>query len=282
MWARFHVLLVRAVWPSPSDDEPASARRYREGVATLGGYASILALLAMAGTSIVGFVSGWPAWASYAVTFFAGFAICAVLAAVGLRTLRNRSGGPRYLEKRVEYCYVIDEQDPTRYRDITRLLVHALEGGVDTIDYRHRWTGEGPVADPVVTTPGCQIAGPLRLGDWRYYYVFLGRELAPGEEKVIHLHQDLEDPQCRTQPFYGRNSQHATDYLSMEVRFSPKRLPLPGTTKALRTTTSQPYCTLDSRNVDMEADGKTLRLVVENPEIGSRYALVWDWPQLVA
>jgi hypothetical protein len=176
---------------------------------------------------------------------------------------------------KAEYKYTIHDDDPKHHSQTITILLEALRHGVGQFENRYLWSGKGKENDPKVISPGHSLIGPpVQRGLWKFYFVYLGRELSVGERAEVIITQDLYDTENKFEPFLAKTVFEPLDRLILRAVFPRNALP----SQASCCEEGGPVPTnnlIRSIQAEINPTGEIL-WAIESPVFGHRYEIRWS------
>lgn len=251
---------------------------------------SILTIASVFTISFIATIIAWVVhqqWIIMPLAFFSS-GIFVSLVLLGLFQLKYSFSQPtRWLLRgyrwvKAEYLYCIEDDILKHHSQIIKIRLKAARPGVNLFENKYSWTGLGEEKKPLVVSKGHELMGFYGHRRWKYYYIYLGYELARGEEVEVIIKQELNDQAGTFEPFLAKTITESVESLKLRVLLPENcsltkadNCELKGTehsSKILKKVTS-------IRNT-IGYEGKVykeLSYEILKPRLNRRYEIRWEW-----
>lgn len=247
--------------------------------------AAFIAILLAGGGAIAAFFFKQQNFFEELIAFAAGAVITALIGS-GIYVWAAASISTKWLLRgykliAAEYFYEIHDENKVHHSQKTTIRLKALHYGVEILELRYKWTGQGREEEPQIESKdlGHRLIGsaePSRVGDWQYYYIHFGRPLHARDEIVVKVKQDFYDDNLRFSPRLSKTISEPLEKLTLRVkipgRLSPKNIIFTelDSNQANAQIIYQEAYSFDATTKEILWEPKKLRL-------GHKYVITWDY-----
>jgi hypothetical protein len=252
-----------------------AVERSERGINLLGSVITVTLALAS--------LTAWIGRRPYVAKLMAAFAVGAFVTLLATMIARRRWPAPippevikGYRFDSIDLHYRVTD-DRTFHHFSASYLIEAVRAGVNHVEQRFYWSGRGHI-DVAVVSEGHALMGPPRpSGYFKYFYIFLGRELAQGDKATVkHTISCRAETATSVQPFLRREVRDPTGQLLLRVSLPRDAAVTEARGEVWRRADDR---VIESSSVEIDSESNEMRWEISKPKEGHAYALRWEWPQ---